>query len=324
MVGMVQPRRRVEHQPGETLARDGGHLGGHPASHRMSDEVRAVEAERGDEAQIVDDHVLHAGEMRGRIAFAETRMEGQEDAEAAGEAARPVVALRACRRRAAPATGGPSPMAFTTVRTPSMSRVCVSNSIMSSRNRRSACVGLDQHLALRGTAPQRLENLREPAPKPIRSVTSACGENRPGPSASRAVSNSAIVKNTAKTIWISFESAAKGSHSSPPTHRPTPTTVPCTRTSRQAKSISPLLPTHSKTMSGRAPDHRLDLGLETGAGKREPRGADRGGPLFLMAAEVGDDDVAGAQPPRPERDEQARSARRRAPAPGRPASCPSA
>ena len=77
MVGVVQPGRRVEHQPGEAFARDGRHLGGHPAAHGMADEVRAVEAERRDEAQIVDDHVLHAGDMRGGIALAETGWKGR-------------------------------------------------------------------------------------------------------------------------------------------------------------------------------------------------------------------------------------------------------
>src|SRR6516165_4665505 len=59
----------------------------------MADEVRLVEAEHRHEAQIVDDHVLHAGEMRRGAALTKAGVMGQVDAKAVGEPIRPLMAL---------------------------------------------------------------------------------------------------------------------------------------------------------------------------------------------------------------------------------------
>ena len=281
MVGMVQPGRCVEHQPGETLARDGGHLGGHPAAHGMPDEMRPVEAERVDEPQIVDDHVLHAGEMRGGIALAEAGMEGQEDAEAVGETARPVVALRACAAPCSASTGGPSPMAFTTVRTPSMSRVCVSNSILSSREspislRRpgsAPCIAWYGAAAPRRSSGTRAEadpvgdqRLRREAAGPERferGLEFGHGEE------DGEDDLDFLRKRGERVPLVAADAEAR---------RPRPCRARA-RGGRRSRS-GRFLPTHSNTMSGRAPSHRLDLGVETGAGERESGGAHRGGPLL--------------------------------------------
>src|SRR5690606_38605013 len=63
----------------------------------MTDEMRTLEAERVNKAEIVDHHVLHAGNMWRFGALAETGMEGQVDTEAVGKAPRPVVTLDCCR-----------------------------------------------------------------------------------------------------------------------------------------------------------------------------------------------------------------------------------
>src|SRR5262252_8182158 len=59
----------------------------------MADEVWLVEAERRHEAQIVDDHVLHAGEMRRGAALTKAGVMGQVDAKAVGEPLGPLMAL---------------------------------------------------------------------------------------------------------------------------------------------------------------------------------------------------------------------------------------
>src|SRR5665213_3690937 len=93
MIRLIETRRRVQHQPIEALAGNDRHFGRHPSAHGVAYKMRLVELERRYEAEIVDDHVLHAGDVRRRTALAEARMEGQIDSEPVGKTARPLIAL---------------------------------------------------------------------------------------------------------------------------------------------------------------------------------------------------------------------------------------
>ncbi len=159
----------------------------------------------------------------------------------------------------------------------------------------------------------------------IRPVTSACGRKvLPGPRASSAVANSPSRRRRRTPPGFPGK-RRNGSHSSPPTHRPTPTTVPCTRTEAAGEVDQPALADAFEDDVGQSAHRALDFGRPApGPDKSESRGADGKRPLLLVTVEIGHDDLPARRAAAPRRRPAARSARRRARARCRPASARSA
>src|SRR5262245_62269081 len=93
MIRVIEAGGRVKHQAVEALARDRGDFSSHPSAHGMTNKMRSIRFECRQQAEVMNDQVLHTPDVRGRATFAEARVERQIYPKPVGERPRPLMAL---------------------------------------------------------------------------------------------------------------------------------------------------------------------------------------------------------------------------------------
>src|SRR4029077_13345584 len=78
-------------------ASDSGDFSCHPPAHGMTNKMRPIHFECRQQVEVMNDHVLHTPDVRGRTAFAEARVERQIYPKPIGQGLRPLMPLERSR-----------------------------------------------------------------------------------------------------------------------------------------------------------------------------------------------------------------------------------